>query len=90
MDYVISYIILFIYYLIFLGCQLQEQNTIPSLRKALKDVAMEKDAAVVARVCTILILVVLVSFEIYTYRLHTHTYTSISFYCLLMNSDILV
>ncbi|XP_075503883.1 uncharacterized protein LOC142541149 isoform X3 [Primulina tabacum] len=26
-----------------------EQNTIPSLRKALKDVAMEKDAAVVAR-----------------------------------------
>lgn len=34
---------------------LQEQNTVPSLRKALKDVAMEKDAAVVARVsnCTI-------------------------------------
>jgi len=30
--------------------QLQEQNTVPSLRKALKDVAMEKDAAVVARV----------------------------------------
>lgn len=29
---------------------LQEQNTVPSLRKALKDVAMEKDAAVVARV----------------------------------------
>lgn len=28
----------------------QEQNTVPSLRKALKDVAMEKDAAVVARV----------------------------------------
>ncbi|KAI3723453.1 hypothetical protein L2E82_35043 [Cichorium intybus] len=27
----------------------QEQNTIPSLRKALKDVAMEKGAAVVAR-----------------------------------------
>ncbi|PRQ34234.1 hypothetical protein RchiOBHm_Chr5g0066581 [Rosa chinensis] len=26
-----------------------EQNTVPSLRKALKDVAMEKDAAVVAR-----------------------------------------
>lgn len=32
--------------------QLQEQNTVPSLRKALKDVAMEKDAAVVARVQT--------------------------------------
>ena len=36
-----------------------EQNTVPSLRKALKDVAMEKDAAVVARedlsaqVCTL-------------------------------------
>jgi len=29
---------------------MQEQNTVPSLRKALKDVAMEKDAAVVARV----------------------------------------
>lgn len=29
---------------------LQEQTTVPSLRKALKDVAMEKDAAVVARV----------------------------------------
>ena len=30
--------------------ELQEQNTVPSLRKALKDVAIEKDAAVVARV----------------------------------------
>jgi len=29
---------------------MQEQNTVPSLRRALKDVAMEKDAAVVARV----------------------------------------
>jgi hypothetical protein len=33
--------------------KLQEQNTVPSLRKALKDVAMEKDAAVVARVQTV-------------------------------------
>ena len=33
--------------------QFQEQNTVPSLRKALKDVAMEKDAAVVARVQTV-------------------------------------
>jgi len=32
---------------------LQEQNTVPSLRKALRDVAMEKDAAVVARVYTL-------------------------------------
>lgn len=31
-------------------CQLQEQNTVPSLRKALRDVAMEKDAAFVAKV----------------------------------------
>lgn len=30
--------------------EVQEQNTVASLRKALKDVAMEKDAAVVARV----------------------------------------
>lgn len=29
---------------------LQEQNTVPALRKAIKDIAMEKDAAVVARV----------------------------------------
>lgn len=34
----------------FSACYLQEQNTVPSLRKALKDIAMEKDAAVVARV----------------------------------------
>lgn len=30
--------------------KLQEQNTVPSLRKALREVAMEKDAAVVSRV----------------------------------------
>ncbi|KAG8371448.1 hypothetical protein BUALT_Bualt13G0088600 [Buddleja alternifolia] len=31
------------------GLNIMEQNTVPTLRKALKDVAMEKDAAVVAR-----------------------------------------
>lgn len=41
---------------------LQEQNTVPSLRRALKDVAMEKDAAVVARVlcAEILFLILLI------------------------------
>lgn len=29
---------------------MQEENTIPSLRKALKDVSIEKDAAVVGKV----------------------------------------
>ncbi|KAI3836040.1 hypothetical protein MKW92_041418 [Papaver armeniacum] len=36
-----------------LALTLQEQSTVPSLRKALRDVAMEKDAAIVASVHTI-------------------------------------
>ena len=43
-------------YLFYNECNFQERNTVPSLRKALKDVAMEKDAAVVARVQAILTL----------------------------------
>ncbi|XP_021618484.1 WEB family protein At3g02930, chloroplastic isoform X5 [Manihot esculenta] len=39
----------YLFFFFFFGCDLQEQNTLPSLTKALKDVGLEKDAAVVAR-----------------------------------------
>ena len=56
----------------------QEQNTVPSLRRALKDVAMEKDAAVVARVHNFSCILVYIKSS------------TCSFYALLIQSDVLV
>ena len=36
--------------LLWLICDLQERNVVPSLKKALNDISLEKDAAVVAKV----------------------------------------
>ena len=36
--------------ILWLVCDLQEKNVVPSLKKALNDISLEKDAAVVAKV----------------------------------------